>query len=981
MNTPTTPGPVRTARQASAINRSILRIVLVYAVFASLWILLSDRLLAMLPLDAEAWMRWSMYKGWGFVAVSAALLTVLLHSHQRRQEDITNRLAESEERFRLVCNNLPDSYVYQFTLDQDGSPRFLFLSEGVERIHGLKAEDVMRDASLLHGQTSPSQLPALMAAQEQSTRDFTDFVMELSMQRPDGEWRWVRARSRPRRRADGQIIWDGVVSDITEQKNAERIILKANELLQQAGAMAGLGGWEFDTGTGKGSWTDEVARIHDLDPAVETNVELGLSFYPGKNRETIEAAVREAIEAAKPYDLELELLSAAGRKKWVRTAGRPVVEDGRVVKVRGIIQDITGIRQAEDELRSYREIFNSTTEAIFLEETSSGRILDVNDAMLKMYGYPSKEEVLALNIGDLSSNEAPFTEEEAQKRIAATLGGPPLQFDWLAKRRDGTIFPAEVTLRHSIIGGQSRVIAVVRDITERKRAETALRESELRYRQLFESNPHPMWLYDIETLGFLAVNDAAVAHYGYSRDEFLNMTIADILPGEDVPELLKYTSRVVEGGNKAGIWRHRRKDGSVILVEITTHTLRFDDRRAKLVLAHDVTERTLGERALIQAKEAAEAANEAKSAFLANMSHEIRTPLNGIMAMMQVLEMTGLDEEQKQYVTMALKSSDRLTRLLSDLLDLSRIESGKMVIREEEFTPTDLCDSVCELFAVSARNKDILLKRAIDPSVPPRLLGDESRVRQILFNLVGNAVKFTESGSVSLELTPLQAKGRTVRLLISVTDTGIGIHADQMNELFQPFTQVEDSYTRRFQGAGLGLSIVRRLVALLGGSIDMDSIPGEGTRVHVVLPFRLPAEGAAGTSGQPREAGKPGRRLRILLAEDDWSNAIATRTLLEKLGHAATLTRNGREAVEIAGREKFDVVFMDIQMPVMNGIDAARGIRARKNGPNADIPIIALTAYAMTGDKEKFLEAGMNAYLAKPLDLEELRKVLEPIVS
>lgn len=978
MNTPNTPGPVRTARQASAINRSILRIVLVYAVFASLWILLSDRLLAMLPLDAEAWLRWSVYKGWGFVAVSAALLTVLLHSHQRRQEDITSRLAESEERFRLVCNNLPDSYVYQFTQDPDGSPRFLFLSEGVERIHGLKAEDVMRDASLLHGQTSPSQLPALASAQEQSTRDFTDFVMELSMQRPDGEWRWVRARARPRRRADGQIVWDGVVSDITEQKNAERIILKTNELLQQAGTMAGLGGWEFDAATGKGSWTGEVARIHDLDPAVETSVELGLRFYSGESREKIEAAVREAIEAAKPYDLELELVSAAGRKKWVRTAGRPVVEDGRVVKVRGIIQDITGIRQAEDELRSYREIFNSTTEAIFLEETASGRILDVNDAMLKMYGYSSKEEVLALTIGDLSSNEPPFTEEEAQKRIAATLGGLPQQFDWLAKRRDGTIFPAEVTLRHSLIGGQSRVIAVVRDITERKRAETALRESELRYRELFESNPHPMWLYDIETLGFLAVNDAAVAHYGYSRDEFLNMTIADIRPGEDVPELLKYTAKVVEGGNKAGIWRHRRRDGSVILVEITTHTLLFDGRRAKLVLAHDVTERTLGEQALIQAKEAAEAANEAKSAFLANMSHEIRTPLNGIMAMMQVLEMTGLDEEQKQYVTMALKSADRLTRLLSDLLDLSRIESGRMVIREEVFSPADLCDSVCELFAVSARNKDILLKRAIDPSVPPRLLGDESRVRQILFNLVGNAVKFTESGSVSLELTPLQAKGRTVRLLISVIDTGIGIHADQMSELFQPFAQVENSYTRRFQGAGLGLSIVRRLVSLLGGSIDMDSIPGEGTRVHVALPFRLPVEDAAGPA-QPREAGKPGS-LRILLAEDDWSNAIATRTLLEKLGHDATLTRNGREAVEIAGREKFDVVFMDIQMPVMSGIEATRAIRARKNGPNADIPIIALTAYAMAGDREKFLEAGMNGYLAKPLDREELRKTLERTV-
>ena len=856
MNTPPKPEPATTARQASTGDRGILRIVLIYVVFAGLWILLSDRLLAMLPLDADAWLRWSVFKGWGFVAVSAAILSLLLHSHQRRQEDIKNRLAESEERFRLVCNNLPDSYVYQFTREPDGSPRFLFLSEGVERIHGLKAEAVMRDAGLLYGQTSDSQLPALAAAQEQSIRDFSDFVMELSMQRTDGEWRWVRASARPRRRADGQIVWDGVVSDITERKNTERTLLKTNELLQQAGDMAGLGGWEFDVATGQGSWTGEVARIHDLDPAVETSVELGLSFYSGESREKIETAVREAVEAAKPYDLELEIVSAAGRKKWVRTAGRPVVEDGRVVKVRGIIQDISERKAAEASLREsehhFRTLANSG-KALIWSSGPDKLCTYFNDTWLEFTGRTMEQE---LGNG--------WTEGVHPEDYDRCLDLYVTKFD----RRE----PFEVEYR--------------------------LRHADGSYR----------WILDLGSPRYDSTGEF-IGYIGY---------------------------------------------------------------------CYDITERKQNEQALIQAKEEAEAANRSKSAFLANMSHEIRTPLNGIMAMMQLIEMTPLNPEQAQYVSMAMTSSDRLSRLLSDILDLSRIEADRLVLRDEEFGPGELRDSVFELFLVAARGKGIALESELDPSLPPRLIGDESRLRQILFNLVGNAVKFTEKGSVTLEMTPLKVAADQVRLLVSVTDTGIGIPAERLDDLFQPFAQIETSYTRKFQGAGLGLSIVRRLVEIMGGHVILDSIPDEGTAVHVVLPLKLPP-GAALTL--PPDAGgtaiRPGR-LRILLAEDDWSNAIAVKTLLEKLGHEVSLAMNGREALEAHERDDFDLILMDIQMPVMNGIEATRAIRSSTGpGPRRDIPIVALTAYTMSGDRENFLAEGMNGYLAKPLKMGELQAELE----
>jgi CheY-like chemotaxis protein len=360
------------------------------------------------------------------------------------------------------------------------------------------------------------------------------------------------------------------------------------------------------------------------------------------------------------------------------------------------------------------------------------------------------------------------------------------------------------------------------------------------------------------------------------------------------------------------------------------------------------------------------------------MSHEIRTPLNGIMAMMQLLEMTTLNAEQNQFVSMALNSAERLTRLLSDLLDISRIEAGKMTLHEDEIKPADLCRSVLELFSIPARSKGIRLEHSIDPALPITLLGDESRLRQILFNLVGNAVKFTVKGEVRLELTSLPSRSGHFQVLISTIDTGIGIQADHLDELFQPFVQIENSYTRRFQGAGLGLSIVRRLVELMGGHITMDSVYGEGTAAHVMLPFKLKPDNDAGHFPNLDEGEMPSRILQVLLAEDESSNAFAIKNLLQKCGHNVTVVENGKEALEKLEQSDFDLILMDIQMPVMNGIEATQAIRSSdKLGSKKNIPIIAMTAYAMSGDREKFLASGANGYLGKPFKLEDLRQVLK----
>jgi CheY-like chemotaxis protein len=389
-----------------------------------------------------------------------------------------------------------------------------------------------------------------------------------------------------------------------------------------------------------------------------------------------------------------------------------------------------------------------------------------------------------------------------------------------------------------------------------------------------------------------------------------------------------------------------------------------------------VVEKRNAERSLLKAKSAAETANMAKNEFLANMSHEIRTPLNGVLGMLQLLQTTSLDDEQREYAEIAINSSNRLTRLLSDILDLSRVEAGRLEIASAPFALSDVLMATQQLFAPVASQKGLLLAFRAEAALPPMLEGDAARLQQILSNLVGNALKFTDVGSVEVEAARLPyARPGMVRVLFTVSDTGIGIREQDLERLFESFTQAETNYRRRHQGAGLGLAIVKRLVDLMGGSMDLESEPGKGSTFHVSLPFAESENAACRMPGRQQKA--PAGAVRVLLAEDDAASQFTTLSLLDKLGYAADAVEDGERVLELLREKSFDLVLMDVQMPIMDGVEATKKIRAGEAGTgNAAIPIVALTAYAMSGDRERFLEAGMNAYLPKPVDLAALDAVL-----
>ncbi|RYG34244.1 response regulator [bacterium] len=385
-----------------------------------------------------------------------------------------------------------------------------------------------------------------------------------------------------------------------------------------------------------------------------------------------------------------------------------------------------------------------------------------------------------------------------------------------------------------------------------------------------------------------------------------------------------------------------------------------------LNVVQDVTEQLRQEVQLVEAREAAERSAQAKSEFLANMSHEIRTPMNGIIGVVYLLQETELSPRQRMYADTIQKSGENLLTLVNDVLDLSKIESGKMTLERKEFSLASIAREVGDVFAPGARDKGIRFEFQVDATVPERLLGDAVRVRQILANLVGNAVKFTDRGGVTLSLRVLERHTRAVSIEMRVVDTGIGIPADRLETIFESFVQADGTTTRRFGGTGLGLAITQQLVNLMGGRLKVDSREGTGSEFSVVLELGIVVNEESSGLPLPTPAlpTVPIRAdVRILLVEDNPVNQMVVRDLLNARGCQVETAGDGVQAVEAALHRSFDLVLMDVQMPRMDGYEATRRLR----DAGIRIPIVAMTANALEGDRERCLAAGMDDYLPKPV--------------
>ena len=919
-----------------------------------------------------------------------ALLMLQQANGRQKAEQLASRMTQDLKRLALVAQNTSNAVVIT-----DLKRNITWVNPAFERITGYSAAEVLgRSPGLLQTELTDQQTIARMREALNQGETFTGEILNRSKQGVDY---WLALEIQPLRADDGSVNgFMAIQSDITERLRSQSRLeaaLRENDALLSTLDLLGLV-----------STADRDGRILDVNEAFCATSGYTREELIGQDHRLVNSglhtndfwtAMWRRMSSGLPWRGEVCNRAKNGQIFWVDTFISPFIDnDGNIAKYVAIRIDITARKQAEQTLRWNQSLLqmmsNSSPLGFLVVDSQSGKVLYFNTRFCEIWGITGLAS--GLRSGDLDNDDI----------IAASL---PLLADpvgYLASCQPLQDWDNRITLEDEIGFTQDRTIRryttqirderdqyfgrfyLFEDVTERRRVEAlAQHNAELLQGSidalddafvLFDDQDRlamfnqPYYrLYPLAAPAIVLGNTfEAIVRYGVLHGQYANVT-GDVDPWV-----------------AARLAQHRLPQSQLTQKLGDGRTLRVVERRMPngytVGFRVDITE-------LVQASEAAQQASQSKSRFLANMSHEIRTPMNAILGMLTLLGKTELTPRQADYAAKSEAAAQSLLGLLNDILDLSKAEAGRMTLDPHPFALAQLMDDIGVIMHAYIGSKPVLMRFVIDPKLPHRLAGDAMRLKQVLINLCGNAVKFTDCGTVELSVRQVDATPERLLLKFAVQDEGIGIAPENQARIFTGFTQAEASTTRRFGGTGLGLAISQKLIDLMGGRLELQSALGLGSQFYFTVPL-LPAAEVAAPAGQhggapvgqsASPAGLSG--LRVLVAEDNFVNQQIASELLEGEGATVTLADDGQQALDLidAADSAFDVVLMDMQMPVMDGLAATRAIRISRNA--TVLPIVAMTANAMASDREACLAAGMNDHVGKPFNMAHLVKVLRQVTG
>jgi len=956
---------------------------------------------------ALEWVHWEIHPWYeetgtiGGIILFSEVITARIQAEQA--------IRASEERFRELANNIAEEFwVYDWE-----QLRITYVNPAYEKIWQRPVESLYQDSNSFFDTIFPADLPDLReAVARQATGQ--SISVEYRVVRPDGSLRWIWDRSYPVFDSAGKLIRTvGVIADISERKHAETLLAESENRYRQAIIAADAIPYALDYATRQYTFMGEGIEkltgysVNEFTPAQFASLHRQAVMQGQLKGIPVDRAVQMTLagQGGAMWKCDFLIRTRTGEERWLADSAIQVLgENGLPVGSIGIIQDITERKETEKVLEArvkqataqVQDLYDNAP-AGYHSLDANGNILIINQTELNWLGYP-RDELLGHPVSNL------FTPASVQtfRKIfpvfmqLGSLNNLELEF----VRRDGTVMPILVNALaiYDEHGNYVMSRSTILDNTERKKAEQALRESNDQNSLLFEESPDAVILFD-ELGHVVRMNHAAQVVTGYSSDQMVGHSWAEIglLPRDQVAQLAASTlTTSTEVNPFTSIeFKLKRADAEFRDVSMRVFGVKIQGRQHYLSTMRDITTEKQAQETLRRANLELARAARAKDEFLANMSHELRTPLNAILGLTESLgeQLIGPLNERQISALQTIEASGRhLLTLINDILDLSKVESGNEELHITPVAVTSLCESSLIFIKQAAHKKQIRVTSTLDLAVE-WVSADERRLKQMLVNLLSNAVKFTPAGG-QIELT-VAGDVANQTASFSVHDTGIGIDPEDLPRLFKSFVQLDGSLTRRYEGTGLGLALVARMAEMHGGSVHVASEPGKGSRFTIVLPWTETMQ--TFSANGPTDRDQPGTTVAdtpaasspevdahaplILIAEDNESNIITLSTYLQTKGYRIVVAHNGSEAIQVARDHRPALILMDLQMPTMDGLEATRRLRAESHPQLAHVPIIALTALAMPGDREHSLAAGANEYMSKPVHIKSLVAIIQKFVS